>query len=150
MHSIDFKLELQQLRNSYVLATPKQRINVIRQRLGDDAHGPGSLVTYVSAVESLSRSLLLHCSAPSPSYEDLKHKKPDELIRLFLNRHGLGDPGVHFGEDVWNQFLVAVEFRNLLVHECTYLGLEKHRPLEIACMSVFRFLEAYVDRDYEA
>jgi hypothetical protein len=46
-----------------------------------------------------------------------------------------------FGEDTWKCFVYAVDYRNLLVHECTYLGLDVFPSLIEACEAVLNKLE---------
>ena len=50
-------------------------------------------------------------------------------MKEVLNRHGHLDPQTYFKEDTWSLFLSAVGFRNLIVHECTYLGQDKYPSL---------------------
>src|SRR5437773_12053896 len=62
---IDYLAELSRIRDAYISATPRQRLSIARQRLEDHHFGPNRLVTSVSAVEALSRCLLLHLGAKS-------------------------------------------------------------------------------------
>ncbi len=46
----------------------------------------------------------------------------EELILEILSHRALGSPESFFGSDDWRHFLSAVKYRNVLAHECTYLG----------------------------
>ncbi len=140
-HGIDYDADLATMRARYISATPRQRLSIIRQRLDDHHFGPNRLVTAVSAVEALARSLAMHAIASSknelaelnPRYS---HRKPEGLIREYLESKGISDPSAFFAEDTWQLFGYAVKYRNLLAHECTYLGLEKFPSLIEACEDV--------------
>ncbi|SBV53152.1 hypothetical protein XBLMG947_3958 [Xanthomonas bromi] len=64
MEPIDYAAELQSIRKTYVSVSPRQRLHVIRQRLANPDHAPNLLVTHVSAVEALARSLASHLNRP--------------------------------------------------------------------------------------
>jgi hypothetical protein len=138
MEEIDYVAELERIRSKYISVSPRQRLHVIRQRLANPDHGPNTLVTHVSAVEALARSLVLHNagSDPSAQYSKFRNHDPDKLVALFLERIRAGTPAEVLGQDVWQKFRYAVSYRNLLVHECTYLGQDKYPQLENACQLV--------------
>lgn len=133
-HTLDYATELSDLRNRYVSVHPQSRLNVICKRLAQAEIGPTRLVTVVSAVEALARSLVIHTSSRTKAeiarvYESYRFEKPEMLVKEFLNWHGHLDPEIYFQEDTWSLFLSAVGFRNLIVHECTYLGQDKFPSL---------------------
>lgn len=85
-HGIDYEAELAAIRATYVCATPRQRLHIIRQRLNDHHVGPNCLVTAVSAVEALARTLALHAACEtkieiSTNYLKYRNRKPERLIR---------------------------------------------------------------------
>jgi hypothetical protein len=144
-HGIDYEADLATIRANYVSATPRQRLAVIRQRLQDHHFGPNRLVTAVSAVEALARSLAMHTEVRRKSelaavYPRYSHRKPERLIREYLQSKGVPDPETFFAEDTWELFGYAVSYRNLLAHECTYLGLEKFPSLIAACEDILSAL----------
>ena len=127
---IDYVADLAKIRESYVTASPRQRLSIIRQRLEDHHFGPNRLVTAVSAVEALSRSLAMHHRARTrvelkKLYATYRDRSPKTLVQEYLRDKGISDAGAFFEEDNWRLFNYAVEYRNLLAHECTYLGLDK-------------------------
>lgn len=132
--TLDYASELSGMRSLYVSVHPQSRLNVIRQRLAQAEIGPTRLVTVVSAVEALARSLVVHTSARTEAeiarvYESYRYENPETLVKEVLNLHGHLDPYIYFQEDTWSLFLSAVNFRNLIVHECTYLGQDKFPSL---------------------
>ena len=140
-HGIDYEAELAAIRDAYVCATPRQRLHIIRQRLSDHHFGPNRLVTAVSAVEALARTLAMHASCAtkvemSANYSKYRNRKPEGLIRDYLETKGIADPKAFFAEDTWQLFGYAVQYRNLLAHECTYLGMDKFPSLIEACEEI--------------
>ena len=143
--TLNYVTELSDLRSVYVSANPQSRLYVIRQRLAQSEIGPTRLVTIVSAVEALARSLAVHASAKqgleiARVYDDFRYEKPEALVREVLNKYGRYDPKTYFKEDTWSLFLSAVGFRNLIVHECTYLGQDKYPSLIEASEDVLNAL----------
>lgn len=141
----DFVAELQSLRDSYVGATPRQRLGVIRQRVRNPGAGPNLLVTHVSAVEALARTLAMHIHARTKAdlaalYPRYKDRNAKTLVAEYVKARGAGKPSTVFGEETWRLFTYAVEYRNLLAHECTYLERYKYDPLLHACETVLEGL----------
>lgn len=137
----------EELQRAYAMATPAARLRVIKQRLAS-AHGElGStrLVTVVSAVEALARSLVVHSAGRPASTAEMRHRQfratgPVELVEEVLRLRGAGRPLEHFGRDTWELFEVAARYRDLIVHECTYVGPDRHPYLVAAAESVLRGL----------
>ncbi len=136
------------LRQIYVKSTPKQRLNVALQRIGNSDHDPNLLITKVSAVEALARSLLVHHlatpQADALSFYDLFCRTgAPSLVEAYFQAKCASTPEAILGADTWNLFGHAVHYRNLLVHECTYLGQDKTPALMEACRIVlFKLAEA--------
>jgi hypothetical protein len=138
---IDYVEALATIRHNYVEATPRQRLSIIRQRLEDHHFGPNRLVTSVSAVEGFTRCLVTHFRVTSKEgvavlYKRYRNTGPKRLVQDYLTSMGVADPVTYFGEDTWRLFGYAIDYRNLLVHECTYLGLDKFPSLISACEDI--------------
>jgi len=136
-----------ELQREYAMATPAARLRVIKQRLAS-AHGEmGStrLVTMVSAVEALARSLVVHSAGRPASTAEMRHRQfrstgPVELVEEVLRLRGAGRPLSHFGQETWELFEVGARYRDLIVHECTYVGQDRHPHLIAAAEAVLREL----------
>lgn len=136
-----------ELLRAYATATPAARLRVIKQRLAS-AHGEmGStrLVTVVSAVEALARSLVVHASGRPASTAEMRHRQyrgnsPVELVEEVLRLRGAERSAQHFGRESWELFEVATLYRDLIVHECTYVGQDRHPHLIAASEAVLRGL----------
>ena len=147
---IDYVARLQSLRDSYVVAYPRQRLHIIRQRLDDHHFGPNRLVTLVSAVEAYARCLALRLRAKKredfkkfyPKYRD---KGPKALVAECVKARGVDDFPSFFGEDNWKLFGYAIDYCNVISHECTYLGLDVFPSLIEACEVVLSKLEELAD-----
>ncbi len=138
---VNYVEELLNLRNVYMLVHPQSRLNVINKRLEQPEIGPTRLVTVISAVEALARSLLIHRKAKTEAdlislYSSAKSKEADSLVVDFLKHCGHQDPALYFTGDTWQLFRHAINFRNLIVHECTYLGQDKYPSLIDAGLEV--------------
>ena len=139
--SVDYKSELASIRETYVLSTPQARLNVIKRRLNELEIGAVKLVTIVSGIEALVRSLIVHLKAQNKTeiqqaYEKHRNQKPELLVEEYLKHYGYNDCSSFYQDDTWILFQYAVNFRNLIVHECTYLGRDKYSSLISACEEV--------------
>lgn len=143
MHSAEFQYllsELTRLRESYVQATPRQRLGVIRQRMENPHANPNVLVATFSGAEAIARSLVMHAKASSKaelsgSYARFRDRPASSLIQEYLKSKGT-TPAELFGGEVWATFKLAESYRNLLVHECTFIENIKFDPLVAACNAV--------------
>ena len=66
----------------------------------------------------------------------------EELIDEYLASGGLPIPPAYFGSDFWGRFQYAIEYRNVLVRECTYLSHNRSPALIEACHTVLHKLAA--------
>jgi hypothetical protein len=136
-----------ELQRAYAMATPAARLRVIKQRLAS-AHaemGSTRMVTMVSAVEALARSLVVHAAGRPASTAEMRHKQfrhtgPVELVEEVLRLRGVARPLQHFDRDTWELFEAAARYRDLIVHECTYIGQDRHPHLIAAAEQVLRGL----------
>lgn len=130
MDDVTIEEHLSKLRRLYVEATPRQRLQIAKQRLEFPEHGPNVLIAVVSAVEGFARSIAMHCRIGSKAelagiYHQYRFKAPEELIAEYLLSRNLGTPETFFDLKSWRLFKIAVKYRNVLAHECTYLGQDK-------------------------
>jgi hypothetical protein len=154
MASAEYDEDLATLRKIYVEATPRQRYGIAQQRIANLEHGPNVLVACVSAVEGLARSLAMHVDAQarakpgtlkselSAVYPKYKWKDAEDLIETYLKAIGQPNPPEYFGLETWELFHYAVEYRNVLTHECTYLGQDRSPALIAACQAILHKLAA--------
>ena len=145
---IDYEAELRNLRKVYTEHWSQGRLNVIRLRLKDSLRESGAvrLVTLVTCVEALARSLLVSSANPKTmtdflrAYRPIERSDPGWLVTELLRLRGITSPATHFKEDTWQLFGYAVEFRNFIVHEAAYLGQDKSPSLHQATDEVLREL----------
>jgi hypothetical protein len=136
---------LSELRQAYVEALPEQRLRVGKLRINNPEHAPNRLIAFVSAAEGFARSLCMHQRARtkeelSALYPEYWKRSAESLIAEYLAAKSLGDPASHFGAPTWQLFGYAVQYRNLLAHECTYLGADRSPELIEACRAVLQTL----------
>lgn len=148
--TFDLQEDLDRLRTDYVNATPRQRLKVIVDRLSDPNIGPNLVVTGVTAVEAFARSAVVEKEAAATGaskaevYLRYRNARPEQLVEEYLQVIGAGRSKGIFGEQTWGAFIQAVAYRNLLVHECTYLRIEKLLEINTAAKDV---LEQLVERE---
>lgn len=140
-NDINYIEERLKLRQIYESVSPRQRLGVIRKRLLEDEIGATKLITVVSAVEGLARCLVVHLKTNDPAniinvYRTHRKKDPESLVAEFFKLSGIVEPKHHFTDDTWPLFREAIEFRNLVVHECTYLGQDKYPSLISSTLEV--------------
>ena len=103
-------------------------------------------MTRIAAIESLARTLVMNSQAKTKTelreiYQNkYRFRKVENMIREYLRINGFGAAPDVFGEESWKVFRIAVEYRNLLVHECTYLGPQKFEPMNQAIEHVLNTL----------
>jgi len=137
----EMKARIKELRELYVKATPQQRYNVAIDRLQFQNSGPNILIQYVSAVEGFARSFALDYEvkdgeSPDNAYIRLQYEGPIKLIRKYIAPRLQQKPKIIFGTEVWELFDIAVQFRNLLINEATFLRQGYTDGLIQACKSV--------------
>jgi hypothetical protein len=151
LEAADFEKHLVELRSQYIRANPRQRILVALDRIKCPDSGPNRLIVTVSAVEGLARTIALHLRAGKGEsieavYEELWRSVPTALIEKHVCPLLGKSPEELFTEAAWKLFKIAVGYRNLLIHECTFLRQDISAPLIDASMLVFnklRNLPAY-------
>lgn len=67
-------------------------------------------------------------------------KAPLELVEDALRLYGSDSAIDLYGEETWQLFELAHRYRNLVVHECTYLGQDKYPVLIAASEQVLQGL----------
>lgn len=143
-----FAQHLEKLRETYARATPQQRLHVALDRVNHPDCGPNRLIQIVSAVEGLARALLVNEIA---SKGDSVLRAYDQVRRLnaaaLVSRCLAPDPASAIGHESWDTFLAAVEYRNLLIHECTFLGQGRTDKLIVSSSAVFSLLARMADPD---
>jgi len=87
----------------------------------------------------------MHCHANSKAalseiYPKFKFKGPEELIEEYLRKTNRGMPADFFNAEDWRLFNLAVRYRNVLAHECTYLGQDTFPELIGSCYGVLASL----------
>jgi hypothetical protein len=142
----DFVVKLINLTRAYRTVSPQFRYNTIRKRLAQEEIGATKLITVVSAVEGLARSIAVHNKVSTEAlvadlYLKYRNRSPVALVEEVFKFYCAGSPSNYFQDDTWKYFRHAVDYRNLVVHECTYLGQDNYLPLIEA---TFNILDALV------
>lgn len=138
----EIREHLSKLRKDYITATPLQRLRIIKDRLDYPHSGPNQLITMVSAAEAFSRSLLVELERPSSDedrlriYETFRFKNGKELVLLLKERWNT----LPIDDTLSEWFSLAVDYRNLLAHECTFLRQQYSFPLIEAAQQVLSIL----------
>jgi hypothetical protein len=141
----DFVDKLINLTRAYRTVSPQFRYNTIRKRLAQEEIGATKLITVVSAVEGLARSIAVHNKAATEAlvaalYLKYRYRSPVALVEEVFKFYCADPPPVYFQDDTWKHFRHAVDYRNLVVHECTYLGQDNYLPLIGAAFKILEVL----------
>lgn len=123
---LEDQLSAAMLRDRYINATLRQRYSVAMARIDNPDHGPNRVVAAVAALEGFSRAVAVKAAMTNgetleAAYSRLQWMKPLDLLEANVL------PALHttaseaFDPDMWQILPEAIEFRNLLVHEATYL-----------------------------
>lgn len=144
---MDYDAHLKGLKKSYYESYPRQRLSVARQRIENPYDGPNLLIIYVSAVEGFLRSLVIwgETSGERPAeetYNKFKMSGVDKLYVEFLKQNNLSSEKI-ISDEIYRLVKYAVEYRNLLAHECTYLGQDTFPDLIEACQQFLHCLSSH-------
>jgi len=121
------ELTPKQLREIYARGTLKQRYGIACQRIDFPDLGPSVLVNAVSALEGFSRAVAVRALVQAgmsvrDAYVYHRNTGTIDLIAKHICPWLHTTPTIAFGARVWKQIPKAVAFRNLLIHEATFLN----------------------------
>jgi hypothetical protein len=123
----DAQLSPNQLRELYVRGTLRQRYGIACQRIDHPELGPSVLVNAVSALEGFSRAVAVRALIETgtkleEAYEYHRRASVVHLIARHICPILRTTPVKAFGAKAWGRIPLALEYRNLLIHEATFLN----------------------------
>jgi hypothetical protein len=136
--TMNYEEHLKNLRKLYYESFPEQRLHVGEQRIENPDHRLNQIVTYVSAIERLLRSLVLWDETATEKtsqkkYEKYEHYGFKKLFSIYLEQRSTQSKDI-ISDDIYRLVEYAVKYRSLiLAHECTNLGQDKYHELIDAC-----------------
>jgi hypothetical protein len=151
--NVNYKKHLIELRKSYYEAYPGQRLHIGMHRIKDPGNEPSQIITYVSIIEGLLRSLVIWgeteptCGRPTQdTYKKFEYASIQKLFKEYLKRRGA------LVKDIvpckkYRIFLYAIKYRNLLAHECTSLGQATFPAILEACEVFLQGLSKHAGLD---
>jgi hypothetical protein len=122
----DTQIPPKHLRELYIKGTLRQRYGIACQRIDHPELGPSVLVNAVSALEGFSRAVAVRALVTAGTRLDDAYRYHRltgavDLIAKHICPAYRTTPIATFGANAWKQIPEAVEFRNLLIHEATFL-----------------------------
>ena len=135
---MDYSQHLMDLRRSYVALLPSQRFRIAMQRIESPDNSPNLIVSYVSGIEGLLRSLVVHKVVADQEqpiedvYKQHKMATVENLYSKYLELNEIKSQSL-VTDEVFELVVFAVKYRNLLAHECTYLRQGISSELIPAC-----------------
>ena len=116
-----------ELRDLYIRGTPRQRYRIALDRIEHPELGPSLFVNVMSALEGFARTVAVHSRVTNGqsveiAYSSLRNVGPIELIADHICPAYDTTPAELFEPTDWALLPDAVKFRNLLVHEATFLN----------------------------
>ncbi len=141
-----FYYHLIKLRRSYIEASFTQRYHVAKQRVENPACWPNQVCNYVSALEGISRALAIEYLVQDEkglnvAYAEVARKTAAQIIEQFICPKILKTPQELLG-DHWEIVQYAEKYRNLLIHESTFLRQGYAVQLVDGCKEAMKKLEA--------
>jgi hypothetical protein len=123
-----------ELRDLYIRANPRQRYRVALDRIEGPELGPSLFVNVMSALEGFARTVAVHAQVEKgepveAAYSRLRNVGPIQLIADHICPAYRMTPAELFAAADWASLPDAVKFRNLLVHEATFLNGGTSRAL---------------------
>lgn len=120
------ELSAKELREAYKKGSLKQRHSVARQRMENPEHGPNIVVNSFAAFEGYARAVAVKVlvesgTTPNAAYDFHRNHDATELIEKHICPAFRTSPAKLFGS-AWNDIPDAVSYRNVLVHDATYLN----------------------------
>jgi len=142
---LDEQIPADVLRRLYIQGDLRQRYSVAAARIANPEHGPNQVVAAVAALEGFSRAVALKAALAKgatleDAYATLRFKKPLSLILEDVLPALRTTVEKAFDSEQWSLIPSAIEFRNLLVHEATYLHGYTCQCLVGAAVHVFERL----------
>jgi len=139
---LENQIPVDKLRDLYVKGNLRQRYDIAAQVAGDPDTGPAKLVAAVAALEGFARAVAVKHLVdegvpPDEAYAGLKREKPIDLVETHVLPALGTSANEAFEREKWELLPEAVKFRNLLVHEATYLHGGTCRELVSATLHVF-------------
>ena len=142
------ELTPKQLRALYLNGTLRQRFRIAAQRVDRSTIGhPSTLVNAVSALEGFARAVAIKALLNSgtsldEAYAYLRDVGPRDLITKHVCPAYGASPEHAFGAVAWRHIPEAIEFRNLLIHEATFLNGGTCKRLTLSALACFDKLGA--------
>ena len=136
--NMNYEEHLKNLRKLYYESFPEQHLHVGEQGIESPDHRPNQIVTYVSAIEGLLRSLVLWNETATGKSSQITHEKYEhyrfkKLFSIYLEQRSTQSKDI-ITDDIYRLVEYAVKYRSLiLAHECTNLGQDKYHDLIDAC-----------------
>lgn len=139
---LEDQIPVDDLRQLYVQGNLRQRYAVAASRIDNPDDGPNQVVAAVAALEGFARAIAVKAlrnngTSLEAAYEKVRWAKPIDLVE----KHALPALGTTandaFGAEHWELLPAAIDFRNLLVHEATYLHGGMCQKLVDATVHVF-------------
>lgn len=140
----EFEDHLLELRHLYKEATFKQRYHVACQRIETPDCWPNQLCNHVSALEGVARALAMDYliktgSGLDEAYAQVAYKPVTQIIEQVICRKAKKTPQ-ELLRDRWEDLQYAEKYRNLLIHESTFLRQDYAARLVDACKEVMKIL----------
>ncbi|MBU2862489.1 hypothetical protein KO489_01385 [Reinekea forsetii] len=132
---MDYEEHLKSLRESYFRLVPRLRFDIAKKRISNTNAGANEIINKVSALEGVLRSIVIwqlnQNEKPSEDlYNKYRHMSAPKLYEKLCELLGVERI---ISSETYEVVEYAVKYRNLLAHECTYLGQDTYPGLIKAC-----------------
>lgn len=139
----EMQKHVNKLRALYISGTPRKRLNVGKQLINYDGLFIQKLIFYVSAIEGTARSGVLNCKTRLKNKEALylkiKKRNAIQIVKSFFKIKKKNISKILKYD--WKFFKLAVDYRNLILHEATFLRQGYSQKLIESCKRVLAEIE---------
>ena len=138
MTTDNYEWHLAELSKACIEWLPENRFNLGVERLLHVDPSQMELINALAALEGVVRSWLVHHTTPEErqsTLEGLRNARVDSMIEAMLSIRGEA-PKEAFGSEKWAVFSYALEYRDMMVHEAMYVGIDRTQALTNATAHV--------------
>jgi hypothetical protein len=79
------------------------------------------------------------------AYDAIRNYNACKLVKECIHRYHSCSPSNLISDDVWATFYHAIKYRNLLIHECTFLKQDYSKQLIKATIIIFEKISEFAN-----
>ena len=146
----ELRNHLGELRNWYFAASTERRYKVAISRLQGPPSLLDALLQHLTVIEGFARSVALDLerkggAEAGEAYSRLRYLGSVPLLRDHVSKKLNRTPEDLFGRDAWEVFVLAIDYRNFVVHEAATIRGDHCAQLLSGCRQMLAKLANVAD-----